>query len=355
MLYQQKDIIAERYNIKDFIGEGGMQEVYKAKDRLLSRRIALETPKNASADKRFYRSAVVSARVNHANVAKTLDYVRADSRQFLIEELIVGKDLSRILREDVESLDPLTSARIFHRLARGVAASHHAGVVHRDLKPSNIMAVGGIKLRDVKITDFGIAKMAEEELQEAIEGGETTLTASQTAIGALPYMAPEMITSVRDADKPADSWSLGALTYELLTGDKPFGVGYAAVPAILAGQIPVLPKRIRDSAQFGPTSVEIYEILQQCVQVDPEKRPTADQLVRKCEALCYSNVEPEIGAITRFSNPKWGFITPETGKSVFFHVESVFEKQRVALGDKVLFSRHLGGGSDRAFPVMKVS
>ena len=354
MLYQPDDLICGRYEIHSFIGEGGMQEVYKANDVVLSRHVAVKTPKNRSAEKRFHRSAVVSAKVNHANVAKTLDYLEEGGRQFLVEELIEGRDLSDILKDEVAALDPLLVARVFHRLARGVAASHHADVVHRDLKPSNIMGVGGIKLEDVKITDFGIAKMAEEELEEAVQGGESSLTASQTAIGALPYMAPEMIESVKDADKPADIWSLGALMYELATGKKPFGVGYVAVPAILAGDIPPLPGFVTQKTQFKPAAVEIYDIVKTCIRTNPDKRPTADQLVKQCESLCYPNTKREIGVISKFDNRYWGFISPERGKEIFFHMESVFGDQKVSVGDRVLFARHLGQGSDRAFPVVKI-
>ncbi|MCY4002150.1 MAG: protein kinase [Rhodospirillales bacterium] len=354
MLYRPNDVVCGRYEIESFIGEGGMQEVYRANDRILSRQVALKTPKNRSAEKRFHRSAVVSAKVNHANVAKTLDYLEDGSRQFLVEELILGQDLGVILKESIVALDPLMAARVFHRLARGVAASHHAEVVHRDLKPSNIMGVNGIKLDDVKITDFGIAKMAEEELEEAVLGGQSTLTASQTAIGALPYMAPEMITSVKDADKPVDIWSLGALMFELATGKRPFGVGYAAVPAILEGTLPPLPSLVTRNNQFKQTATEIYEIIKGCIRIDPGDRPTADQLVKQCETLCYPNTAREIGMISRFDNGRWGFVSPENGNTVFFHINSIFGNRRVSVGDRVTFARHLGGGSDRAFPMVKI-
>ena len=209
MLYNTGDVVGDRYEINRYIGEGGMQEVYLATDKLLAREVALKTPKNRAADKRFHRSAVASAKVNHANVAKTLDYLREEGRQFLIEEFVEGIDLGLVMKQHSPFLDPLMTAKVFHRLAKGVAASHHAAVVHRDLKPSNIMAVGGIRVVDIKITDFGIAKMAEEELEEAVLGGEESITSSQTAIGALPYMAPEMIQNVKEADRPADIWSLG--------------------------------------------------------------------------------------------------------------------------------------------------
>lgn len=187
------DTLGGRYKVKAHIGAGGMQEVYEAYDLLLCRSVALKVPKNKSAEKRFQRSAIVSAKVNHPNVAKTLDYLEEGKRAYLVEELVEGKDLSRVMREDMVIIDPMRTAYIFHRLAKGLAASHHAGVIHRDLKPSNVIAVGGSLLQEVKITDFGIAKMAEEEIADAVEGGDESLTASDTAIGALPYMAPEMI------------------------------------------------------------------------------------------------------------------------------------------------------------------
>lgn len=323
-LHNRGDVIGGRYKIEDFIGEGGMQEVYRADDTLLSRYVALKVPKNNSATKRFQRSAVVSARVNHANVAKTLDYVEENKTAYLIEELIEGKDLGRVLKEDVPKLDPMIVAMILHHLAKGLAASHHADVIHRDLKPSNIMVAGGGNLRDAKITDFGIAKMAEEELAEAIEGGEGSLTASQTAIGALPYMAPEMVQSMKNANKPADVWSLGALTFELLTGQKPFGSGLRAVPAILAAQIPPVPSFVTANSQFRPTAGEIYELILECMKADPTARPTADELVLRCESLCYPTTAREFGTVSEVKTRTWGFIRPDAGKSVFYHLDSLY-------------------------------
>jgi serine/threonine-protein kinase len=354
-VHKTKDVIGARYQIEGFIGEGGMQEVYRSTDLLLSRTVALKVPKNLSAAKRFKRSAVVSARVNHANVAKTLDYLEEGKHAYLIEEYISGKDLSKVLQEHIPAFDPLIVSRVLHHLAKGLAASHHAGVIHRDLKPSNIMAVDGAALSDVKITDFGIAKMAEEELAEAIEGGEATLTASGTAIGALPYMAPEMIESIKDAGTPADIWSLGALIYELMSGKKPFGAGYKAVPAIMAAKPPPVPNTIRSGAQFRPAGEELYKLLTACLHRDPGKRPDADELVSNCEKLCYPNTPRELGTITKFDNGFWGFIAADQGSDVFFHIQSVFGDRNLKAGDRVWFARHPGGGSDRAFPLIKVA
>jgi serine/threonine-protein kinase len=355
LIHKNGDVVGGRYRIEAYIGAGGMQEVYRALDLLLRRSVALKVPKNNSAEKRFKRSAIVSAKVNHANVAKTLDYFEeAAGKAYLIEELVPGKDLSRVLRDNMNVIDPLMVAYLFHRLAKGVAASHHAGVVHRDLKPSNVIAVGGAILEDLKITDFGIAKMAEEVIAQAVEGGDESLTASATAIGALPYMAPEMIKSMKDAGKPSDIWSLGAMIFELLAGKKPFGAGLPAVPAILEAKMPQLPSELKINKQFSYIQEAIYSLVSRCMQSSPTARPTADELVSECGNLCYPVASREFGEVSKFENGYWGFIKPDKGKGVFFHKDCLYASSSISVGARVWFARHSGGGNDRAFPVIKI-
>ncbi|WP_157915991.1 serine/threonine-protein kinase, partial [Escherichia coli] len=138
-----QDIVSERYRIERHIGRGGMQDVYLAQDILLESNVALKTPQPGQPDKRFKNSAKISARVNHHNVAKTLDYIEENGRLFLIEEFVDGDNLENKLKT-FGAIDPHLAARIFLHVSKGVAASHHAGVVHRDLKPSNIIVEHGI-------------------------------------------------------------------------------------------------------------------------------------------------------------------------------------------------------------------
>ena len=350
-IHNPGELIGNRYEIIDYISEGGMQEVYAANDTLLTRRVALKTPKTNSARKRFHRSASTSASINHSNVAKTLDYLEENNRYYLIEELIEGTDLGQALRENFDRLDPYLCAHVLHHLAKGLAASHHAGVVHRDLKPSNIMVAGGMAFNGIKITDFGIAKMAEAELAVVDGGDEEALTQSATALGALPYMAPEMIDSFTNATRPADVWSIGALTFELLSGAKPFGTGYRAVPAIQAAIVPPLPPELLAKPQFAELARNIYGLIQRCLQKDPEARPTADALVRLCEELCYSVKERRIGTVGYMPYQTQGFIGSPFGADVFFHQDSV-AVGRVASGDRVWFSTFPGEPRERAFPVV---
>lgn len=347
------DVIGDRYEIQRYLAEGGMQFVYVARDKLTDRLVALKTPKNMSATKRFRRSAIVAAKVNHPNVAKTLDYLKVGDQRYLIEELIEGKDLKAALLEDATFLDPYLAAKVFHHMAKGVAAAHHAGVVHRDLKPTNIMVIGDYSLTELKITDFGIARMAGDELQEAIEGGETSMTTSQTAVGALPYMAPEAIEQPKDVDAPADIWSVGAMMYHLLSGQYPFGQGLKAVPQIIAAKQPEVPAFLTANPQFAPLSNEVMAIALSCLKKNPAERPTADELVEKCSELCYTSSPRQRGIMKNFKYSAWGFIQTPSG-DVFFHRGSVYGPMP-QVGDGVLFASYDGGGAPRALPVVKLN
>lgn len=349
------DVIGGRYQIERYIDEGGMQFVYAAKDLLSGRIVALKTPKNKSATKRFRRSAVVAAKVNHPNVAKTLDYVKEDNSRYLIEELIIGSDLAKALLRKTTFLDPYLAAKVFHHMAKGLAAAHHAGVIHRDLKPTNVMVVGGYSLRELKITDFGIAKMAADELAEAAEGGDQTLTTSQTAVGALPYMAPEAIDTPKEVTQAADVWSLGAMIFHMLTGQQPFGAGLRAVQKILAAEPPDVPEFVLRNPQFAPLARELLDMALACLQKDPTRRPSADDLVHQCGLQCYT-VAPRIeGVVKRVDYNSYGFLSSELG-DVFFHMNSVFgPPPNLANGDSVIFSAYPGGGSPRAYPVLKLN
>jgi eukaryotic-like serine/threonine-protein kinase len=349
-------VIGGRYEIQRYVDEGGMQFVYAAKDQLSERVVALKTPKNTSATKRFSRSAIVAAKVNHPNVAKTLDYVREGDSRFLIEEFIDGTDLSKALLKNTGFLDPYLTAKVFHHMAKGLAAAHHAGVIHRDLKPTNVMIAGGYSVRELKITDFGIAKMADEELAAAAEGGDQTLTTSQTAVGALPYMAPEAIETPKEVTQKADIWSFGAMMFHLATGEQPFGAGLKAVGKILAAKTPEIPAFVTRNPQFAPLANEVLAMALSCLQKDPKTRPTADELVGRCGLLCYTASERFAGVVRRVDFEKYGFIASEKGGDVFFHVDSVFgPSKKLVVGDRVVFSAYDGGGSPRAHPVLKLT
>ena len=356
-IHQVNDSIGDnRYKIIRFIGEGGMQQVYEAQDLVLEKSVALKVPKNSSALKRFRRSAVVSAQINHPNVAKTLDYLEDGEISYLIEELIDGDNLNDGFLGKVKFVDPYLAAKVFHYLAKGVAASHHVGVFHRDLKPDNIMIVGGFNLDQIKITDFGIAKLAEAEFTSVL-GNENDTLASSTAVGAIPYMAPEMFLDAKSAGLPADIWALGAMMYELISGKKPFGSGHIAIAKILdqinPGAIkPEQPSQIVQNSQVKPLGDALYQIILSCMNSDVDSRVTADELVTKCEKLSYPIAPRQMGTVTaKHPQYNWGNISTDFGGKFFFHFDSVFGEAPI-VGSRVCFSAFSGQPLDRAHPVI---
>lgn len=341
-----------RYWVDTYVNAGGMQQVYKATDTLLGREVALKRPKNDDGERRFDRSARASARVNHANVARTLDYFEHDGQQYLVEEFVEGLDLGAVLTR-IPRLDPYMTAQVLHGLARAIAAVHDVDVVHRDLKPSNIMAAGGLDLTDVKVTDFGVAKMSAAEIDAGVAGGLLTLTGSKTLIGHLPYLAPEILRKRTTVDPYADIWAVGALAFHFLTGAPPFGYELAdAVTQILYAPVPPLPADLDGHSQFRGLAQEIYGIVLACLQRDPpSSRPTARQLVGLCERLCYPMGEREVGVVSGYPGGTFGFADAEEG-TVFFHVNSVIGPARPRVGGEIWFLRHPGQPQDRAHPVV---
>lgn len=353
-IFDSGEQISDRYEIIKYLAAGGMQQVYIAYDHILKKEVALKTPKNDHAEKRFKRSAVLSAKVNHPNVAKTLDYFEFDSRAILIEELIEGISLYQAIKNDFDYFDPYLLAQFGHHISKGIAASHHAKVIHRDLKPGNIM----IEITDdfycFKITDFGIAKMAEDEFEDAHKD-EPSITGSQTMMGAIPYMAPELIKGPKNANKASDVWPIGAILYKLMSGEYPYGTGLSAIPRIHEAKLPPKPSKERHKLlQFSWLWDEIWEIIKKCLKKDPNKRPLADSLVADFSGLCYGVFRRFRGQIKNFgiATGDWGFLTSDQD-DIFFHRESFCgERDDIAPGRRVEFSAHIGGGADRAYPVL---
>jgi serine/threonine-protein kinase len=202
-----------RYEIVEELGHGSMGVVYKARDPLLDRIVALKTVglalsrEEAEAfEQRFYREAKSAGRLSHANIVTVHDVGKSDAVAYIAMEFLRGQSLREILDSGVV----LPIEKIVHiaaQVADGLAFAHASGIVHRDIKPPNIMVLdSGV----VKITDFGIALLPT---------GSRTLAG--TVFGSPKYMSPEQVVG-RPVDGRADIFSLGAVLYEMLTGFAPF-------------------------------------------------------------------------------------------------------------------------------------
>lgn len=368
MKLKDGEVIAGRYRIDAFHLQGGMQEVYRCFDLALERVVALKTPREGIVDKRFGRGAQMGARVVHPNVAATLDYVEDGGSRCLIEEFIEGKDLGRRLTRDFLFLDPSLSAWVIHNIAKGLQAAHKVGICHRDLKPSNIMTSADGHMDIIKLTDFGIAKLAEKELEaeiERFEQDENTLTSSTTLLGAVPYLAPECWSDWSSAGQPADIWALGAIACHLLLGKPPFGAGKGAImkmaQAQMTGKVELSPpKWFGLHPETAQLEQELWGLVQTCLQIDPTLRPQADQIVQLCESLCYSAAQRRVGVIETYpitysngGKATAGFIEIDGGGSAFFHLTDFFsDGVRPQVGQRVSFCIAAGKPKVRCSPVL---
>ncbi len=249
-----------------------MGEVWQAADLTLNRPVAvklLQSGRTAAVDtERFRLEAQTAARLSHPNVVGVYDFGSHHGRHYLVMELVVGRSLAEErLRQNV--LDCREAAAIAARTAAGLAAAHLQSVIHRDIKPGNIMVTAD---RAVKITDFGIARFADE--------ATGTLTAAGQIVGSAAYLSPERAMG-RSAQPASDIYSLGCVLYELLTGRPPF-TGDTAL-AVLQQHVedtPVPPDRLRPDI---PAPLADYVLLM--LDKDPARRPTADQAAARLPEL----------------------------------------------------------------------
>ena len=204
--------LSGRYRLGEKVAGGGMGTVYRATDEKLGRDVAVKVlAPNLAGDEsfveRFRREALAAAGLAHPNIANVFDYGQEDGTHFIVMELAPGRDLSRVLREE----GPLPAdrvARIVPQICAALGHAHAAGIVHRDIKPGNVI----VDERDrVKVTDFGIARAA----------GDSKLTVTGSVLGTAHYISPEQAAGA-DLTPASDIYSLGIVTYELLTGAVPY-------------------------------------------------------------------------------------------------------------------------------------
>lgn len=206
-----------RYHILEQLGEGGMATVYKAYDTRLETDVAVKVIRTENlapsvlerALKRFEREAKALAKLTHANIVKVLDYGEFEGKPFLVMPFLQGGTLKkRLTGQPIPWRD---ATRLLIPVARALAYAHTERMIHRDIKPSNILTT---KTGDPMLTDFGIAKIIDEETT-------VDLTGTSAAVGTPEYMAPEQVTA-KTVDHRVDIYALGVVYYEMLTGRKPF-------------------------------------------------------------------------------------------------------------------------------------
>jgi eukaryotic-like serine/threonine-protein kinase len=226
-----------RYEILSELGQGAMGVVYKAKDPLIDRVVAIKTINLALAleekeeyEGRFYQEAKAAGRLSHPNIVTIYDVGKSGDVAYIAMEFLQGKELRDIMNEG--GLMPVDKALdIASQVAQGLAYAHEHGIVHRDVKPSNIMVA---KDGHVKITDFGIARMASAAVH----------TQTGMVVGSPKYMSPEQVMG-KEIDRRSDVFSLGVMLYEILTGQVPFnGENINAIMYQTLNSVPVPPRSV---------------------------------------------------------------------------------------------------------------
>jgi hypothetical protein len=274
MTLPPRDLIGRRlgdYEITERLGEGGMGEVYRARDRKLGRDVAIKVLPPAFADdperlKRFEREAKLLATVNHPGIGAIYGLIEHDGIRALVLELIDGDTLAAAL---VRGPLPLARAlSIAAQIADALDHAHRRSITHRDLKPSNVMLTKG----GVKLLDFGVGKWTPAA-PGAIVTGASTLTAKGTIVGTLHYMAPEQLEG-RETDARSDIFAFGAVLYEMLTGRKAFdGPSQASIiAAVMEAHAPRL------TGVGGALASRLERVVNKCLAKNADERwqSTAD-------------------------------------------------------------------------------
>jgi TolB-like protein/Tfp pilus assembly protein PilF/predicted Ser/Thr protein kinase len=284
------------YEIEAPLGQGGMGEVYKARDTRLGRHVAIKVLPASVADdadyrRRLEREGRTISRLQHPNICTLYDVgeERIEERpmRFLVMEYLEGESLAERLRRG--PLPVGEALRVGREIAEAIEAAHRAGVVHRDLKPGNVM----VTRTGAKVLDFGVAKTSLRGAGRDSSAGSAaspstqlpTLTSAGTAegtlVGTMAYMAPEQLEG-SEADHRSDVWGLGCVLYEIVTGARPFhGATQASlIASIMTGQ-PEPPTRRRPLA---PPRLDW--VVKRCLERDPERRwQSARDVAIELEAL----------------------------------------------------------------------
>lgn len=270
-----------RYQLSSRIAIGGMGEVWQATDLVIGRTVAIKILKDEYLGdpgflERFRAEARHAALVNHEGIANVFDYGEEDGSAYLVMELVPGEALSTVLeREKVLSTD--RALDIVAQTASALQAAHSAGLVHRDIKPGNLLITPDGR---VKITDFGIARIADQ----------VPLTATGQVMGTVQYLSPEQ-ASGHAASPSTDIYSLGIVAYEALAGRRPF-TGESQVAIAMA--------HINDAPPDLPVTVSepVRNLVYSCIAKRPDDRPaTAAHLARAAQALRRGDIAGAAAAV----------------------------------------------------------
>ncbi len=276
--------LGDAYTIEGEVGRGGMGVVYRARDERLQRRVAIKVlpPELAFQNdirERFTREAQTAARLSHPHIVPIHSVGEGEGLVYFVMGYVDGESVAARIRRRGK-LPVEEARRIMKEAADALSAAHALSIIHRDIKPDNIL-LEGTRGR-VMVTDFGIAKALSST-------SAATLTGAGVAIGTPAFMSPEQAAGEREIDGRSDLYSLGIVTYQMLTGELPFNA--PTVAGILMKQITEVAPNVATKRPDAPEDLALA--VSRCLEKDPENRwPSADALRRSLENRSVGNYRP---------------------------------------------------------------
>jgi tetratricopeptide (TPR) repeat protein/predicted Ser/Thr protein kinase len=270
-MLQPGQVLAQRYEILQILGEGGMGAVYKAKDLELNRPVALKVIRpdlggNQDILDRFKQELLLAREVTHKNVIRIYDIGEAESLKFITMEYVEGEDLRRLIHER-KNIPPVEAVEIMQQVGRALEAAHSVGIIHRDLKPQNVMRD---KTGRILVMDFGLARTFKGE----------GMTQTGALLGTMDYMSPEQALG-KQLDQRSDLFALGLIFYELLTGKMPYKADSAVASLLKRTQERAAPVSSHDAS----ISHALSNIVTKCMEPDIKLRyQTAAEILADLEA-----------------------------------------------------------------------
>ncbi|MFI9153874.1 serine/threonine-protein kinase [Streptomyces sp. NPDC053367] len=284
----QGQLIADRYRLAESIGRGGMGRVWRARDEVLHRTVAVKELTAAlyvsESDQavllaRTRAEARAAARINHSAVVTVHDVLEHDGRPWIVMELVEGRSLADAVKEDGR-IAPTEAARIGLWVLRALRAAHTAGVLHRDVKPGNVLL--GREGR-VLLTDFGIAQIE----------GDSTITRTGEVVGSVDYLAPERVRG-HDPGPASDLWALGATLYTAVEGRSPFR---------RTSPISTMQAVVEEEADAPAHAGALAPVIDALLRKDPASRPGAAE----AERMLAQAAEGRVPAVTQ------PYVPPQAG------------------------------------------
>ena len=278
----KKNVVANRYEVVQYIGQGGMADVFLAIDTILNRHVAIKILRSdqstdAISILRFEREAQAATTLAHPNIVEIYDVGEYKNHHYIVMEYVAGKTLKKVIRDRAPLLN-LEAVDTMKQLTSAVAEAHKRGIIHRDIKPQNVIVKSDGSL---KILDFGIATAK----------GSAQLTQANNVMGSVHYLAPELAKG-EPASPQSDIYALGIVFYEMLTGDVPFKADQAVQIALQHMREPM--PSVRKANPNVPQSVE--NIIIRATAKNPRLRyQSCDEMLKdleKCMLPEHQNDKP---------------------------------------------------------------